>query len=142
MIALTGGVAKEIMVTKELYLMRGASHTAENFTATLARIGSMLNFFSSRRRHTRSDRDWSSEVCSSDLAAAAGIRADQIDGWSMRLAGPRPREQIGRASCRGRGEISGGAVSFKKKNSQAYIRRRGRQIRHQIPLERCPRTWN
>src|SRR5207249_5237630 len=27
-------------------------------------------FFSSRRRHTRSKRDWSSDVCSSDLAAA------------------------------------------------------------------------
>src|SRR5438874_12771139 len=26
-------------------------------------------FFSSRRRHTRSLRDWSSDVCSSDLAA-------------------------------------------------------------------------
>src|SRR5206468_8652447 len=26
-------------------------------------------FFSSRRRHTRSDRDWSSDVCSSDLAS-------------------------------------------------------------------------
>src|SRR3989440_5026140 len=26
-------------------------------------------FFSSRRRHTRSDRDWSSDVCSSDLNA-------------------------------------------------------------------------
>src|SRR2546428_9636625 len=26
-------------------------------------------FFSSRRRHTRSDRDWSSDVCSSDLRA-------------------------------------------------------------------------
>src|SRR3989440_1006665 len=25
-----------------------------------------LFFFSSRRRHTRSDRDWSSDVCSSD----------------------------------------------------------------------------
>src|SRR5699024_12214161 len=25
-------------------------------------------FFSSRRRHTRSKRDWSSDVCSSDLA--------------------------------------------------------------------------
>src|SRR5207247_5145772 len=25
-------------------------------------------FFSSRRRHTRSTRDWSSDVCSSDLA--------------------------------------------------------------------------
>src|SRR5216683_2884631 len=28
----------------------------------------VLFFFSSRRRHTRSDRDWSSDVCSSDLA--------------------------------------------------------------------------
>src|SRR2546428_10871023 len=27
----------------------------------------MIFFFSSRRRHTRSDRDWSSDVCSSDL---------------------------------------------------------------------------
>src|SRR2546430_4432946 len=28
-------------------------------------------FFSSRRRHTRFDCDWSSDVCSSDLIAAA-----------------------------------------------------------------------
>src|SRR5699024_11680476 len=28
---------------------------------------SLLFFFSSRRRHTRSKRDWSSDVCSSDL---------------------------------------------------------------------------
>src|SRR5699024_11879171 len=28
-----------------------------------------LFFFSSRRRHTRSKRDWSSDVCSSDLKA-------------------------------------------------------------------------
>src|SRR6266536_4088577 len=28
-----------------------------------------LFFFSSRRRHTRSTRDWSSDVCSSDLGA-------------------------------------------------------------------------
>src|SRR5690349_23697291 len=28
-------------------------------------------FFSSRRRHTRSLRDWSSDVCSSDLALQA-----------------------------------------------------------------------
>src|SRR5216683_6297139 len=27
-------------------------------------------FFSSRRRHTRSDRDWSSDVCSSELRIA------------------------------------------------------------------------
>src|SRR5690606_39650426 len=30
-----------------------------------------LFFFSSRRRHTRFSRDWSSDVCSSDLACAA-----------------------------------------------------------------------
>src|SRR5207302_6032811 len=29
-------------------------------------------FFSSRRRHTRSSRDWSSDVCSSDLGLEAG----------------------------------------------------------------------
>src|SRR6266496_5336275 len=30
-------------------------------------------FFSSRRRHTRSLRDWSSDVCSSDLALLAAV---------------------------------------------------------------------
>src|SRR5699024_11937243 len=29
-------------------------------------------FFSSRRRHTRSKRDWSSDVCSSDLGEGGG----------------------------------------------------------------------
>src|SRR5215475_10070548 len=33
-------------------------------------------FFSSRRRHTRFSRDWSSDVCSSDLAALPPARAD------------------------------------------------------------------
>src|SRR5690625_6349618 len=32
----------------------------------------MRCFFSSRRRHTRWPRDWSSDVCSSDLDGAAG----------------------------------------------------------------------
>src|SRR5215471_18760661 len=31
-------------------------------------------FFSSRRRHTRSLRDWSSDVCSSDLVVTGGTR--------------------------------------------------------------------
>src|SRR6266852_6759399 len=35
-------------------------------------------FFSSRRRHTRCYRDWSSDVCSSDLYRAAGyLHADR-----------------------------------------------------------------
>src|SRR5207247_3568533 len=32
----------------------------------------VLFFFSSRRRHTRSTRDWSSDVCSSDLDGTSG----------------------------------------------------------------------
>src|SRR5207249_6343806 len=31
----------------------------------------MFFFFSSRRRHTRSKRDWSSDVCSSDLISTS-----------------------------------------------------------------------
>src|SRR5207253_5057790 len=45
-----------------------------------------LFFFSSRRRHTRWPRDWSSDVCSSDLAPsiASGFskslyRSDEVD---------------------------------------------------------------
>src|SRR2546421_9387694 len=37
-------------------------------------------FFSSRRRHTRSDRDWSSDVCSSDLAV--GSTTQSILPWA------------------------------------------------------------
>src|SRR5262245_62755694 len=33
-------------------------------------------FFSSRRRHTRCLSDWSSDVCSSDLATASSSRVD------------------------------------------------------------------
>src|SRR6266513_4268183 len=34
----------------------------------------LVFFFSSRRRHTRSKRDWSSDVCSSDLDPAVWLR--------------------------------------------------------------------
>src|SRR5256885_5857618 len=40
-------------------------------------------FFSSRRRHTRLQGDWSSDVCSSDLVFASR----QIDGQTARLSG-------------------------------------------------------
>src|SRR2546429_4418925 len=84
-------------------------------------------FFSSRRRHTRCSRDWSSDVCSSDLpwflgirgalqpdlrlsgeAKACGDHADDLVGdtfHAQRLAEsrcPRAEVEIGRASCRER----------------------------------------
>src|SRR6266496_3967287 len=53
-------------------------------------------FFSSRRRHTRSLRDWSSDVCSSDLAASqtgGGHIAGALSGDSH-LAGGRLKQPI------------------------------------------------
>src|SRR5207248_7719291 len=95
-------------------------------------------FFSSRRRHTRSYGDWSSDVCSSDLnplpafvnrfgAAGVVLAADLGRGGAGRAGGTasalrhEPRgehqrrsagrnHQIGRASCRERGEVSVGGV--------------------------------
>src|SRR5204862_6927155 len=40
-------------------------------------------FFSSRRRHTRSLRDWSSDVCSSDLSTAGnGVARSNLQGFN------------------------------------------------------------
>src|SRR5438270_10436762 len=47
--------------------------------ALLQRIFIMFFFFfSSRRRHTRFDCDWSSDVCSSDLARLGGAGPEQV----------------------------------------------------------------
>src|SRR5207249_9054988 len=104
-------------------------------------------FFSSRRRHTSSKRDWSSDVCSSDLLwrmrrelpritfgnyVRAGETAD-IKTLAGRMAslldpamswkdveevrriwkGPMILKEIGRASCRERVSVSGGAGAVK-----------------------------
>src|SRR5207245_7158129 len=39
-----------------------------------------LFFFSSRRRHTRCYRDWSSDVCSSDLPCPSNVREQGMPG--------------------------------------------------------------
>src|SRR5439155_10207301 len=39
------------------------------YESTIYNMHDILFFFSSRRRHTRWPRDWSSDVCSSDLPA-------------------------------------------------------------------------
>src|SRR5215203_1817605 len=64
-------------------------------------------FFSSRRRHTRYWRDWSSDVCSSDLFSAARtcstyhsctIRGKRLSGASA--AGKRSEERRVGKECR------------------------------------------
>src|SRR2546429_4930292 len=48
-------------------------HDAQRETGVrVVRARHMLFFFSSRRRHTRCSRDWSSDVCSSDLDIIPG----------------------------------------------------------------------
>src|SRR5437868_15342368 len=49
-------------------------------------------FFSSRRRHTRSKRDWSSDVCSSDLDRLTGAAAPA----PPRRSGGRGRDRAAR----------------------------------------------
>src|SRR5688500_19222788 len=87
----------------------------------------MRYFFSSRRRHTSLQGDWSSDVCSSDLLAVAGrldylgerggaVAVDVCDhdhvvvvgvavarGRDRQLGERAARVEIGRASCRERG---------------------------------------
>src|SRR5688572_22380270 len=75
---------------------------------------SFTMFFSSRRRHTRFDCDWSSDVCSSDLVVVArehdpraGLRRQRIgeaaaDRQSQVFLHQAIRAEIGRASCRER----------------------------------------
>src|SRR5438874_13732420 len=93
-----------------------------------------LFFFSSRRRHTRSLRDWSSDVCSSDLdrdGRVGGLtlleahrkvseRARDVFKYAdatITVVAPRTFEvtvsgdvEIGRASCRERVGIAAGDV--------------------------------
>src|SRR5256712_1301721 len=47
-------------------------------------------FFSSRRRHTRSDRDWSSDVCSSDLRPGGTVAVFDGDFASWSWSHPDP----------------------------------------------------
>src|SRR2546422_5160039 len=50
-------------------------------------------FFSSRRRHTRCSRDWSSDVCSSDLNSAAGCPSPRSTRDS-KASFPRPAAEF------------------------------------------------
>src|SRR2546429_4208335 len=67
----------------------------------------LLFFFSSRRRHTRCSRDWSSDVCSSDLIEAGeplrACRQSRMDALILvgadvvgRAPGPGTASQVER----------------------------------------------
>src|SRR5687768_18510427 len=77
-------------------------------------------FFSSRRRHTRCSRDWSSDVCSSDLPGKCSGGAKPATGKGL----DRAHERITRSpSARRR---SGGCTSGSARRSEE--RREGKSV--------------
>src|SRR5437870_12416121 len=101
-------------------------------------------FFSSRRRHTRWPRDWSSDVCSSDLFVEGGNifgfagngnglakLSDRPQFFYSRRIGQPPQGEvtsdgqfeIGRASCRERVEVWVGGAGGERRE-----KRRGRLV--------------
>src|ERR1051325_11974977 len=76
-------------------------------------------FFSRRRGHTRLRTVTGVQTCA--LPICTGWYVHPIDLESAVVDAPyqvTPAEQIGRASCRERGEISVGAGSLKKNNTR------------------------
>src|SRR6266511_4572488 len=73
-------------------------------------------FFSSRRRHTRFSRDWSSDVCSSDLPALPFIKSGDVEDLWQGKAGraARPPEGLQRP----------GRLAFEPALQGCYARRR------------------
>src|SRR5699024_11908059 len=78
-------------------------------TLSLCPVAFCFFFFSSRRRHTRSKRDWSSDVCSSDLAAhtvKGAIKAGKaISGAAKGAAAGGPYGAVAGAVWAGRKHI-------------------------------------
>src|SRR6478672_13930986 len=73
-------------------------------------------FFSSRRRHTRSDRDWSSDVCSSDLcdrAVEAELAQDREAGQRVMRNGADRADR--KSGVEGKSVDLGGRRIIKKK---------------------------
>src|SRR5690606_40018768 len=64
-------------------------------------FGVCFFFFSSRRRHTRFSRDWSSDVCSSDLATSGlGVEKSEVEHciYSV-LIGEREMKEVIRSTA-------------------------------------------
>src|SRR3712207_9199910 len=69
--------------------------------------------FSSRRRHTRYWRDWSSDVCSSDLAEARPVPAGRLAERVHRGGGARLRARLGQGRLVG-GIAAGVRVALRR----------------------------
>src|SRR5256884_1207213 len=94
---------------------------SRNYAVTSAPyMYSFVFFFSSRRRHTRCSRDWSSDVCSSDLIHPLAVPAKLVRGLLERFGTgnalrPKSKRAVGPnvylahlADCAGQNIFDGG----------------------------------
>src|SRR2546430_10033311 len=79
---------KFICAKKAIELADGKLEWAVAESAACALVDAIF-FFSSRRRHTRFDCDWSSDVCSSDLGVIIGETSAGSPGEALTIALPK-----------------------------------------------------
>src|SRR5690606_40737689 len=95
-------------------------------------------FFSSRRLHTRFSRDWSSDVCSSDLLAGQEVAVDARrdfgeQGGEGRKRGTSRRPKLGIA-CDQRERCREKAVERRLRKSSEEIGRASRRERVEVSV--------
>src|SRR3712207_8025439 len=83
-------------------------------------------FFSSRRRHTRYWRDWSSDVCSSDLATIN--YANDFDGWLVGHHGYKPTGSSGTDGAYRSSRYWGGILLKSKYLNEPIVRSEERRV--------------
>src|SRR2546422_8670846 len=91
-------------------------------------------FFSSRRRHTRCSRDWSSDVCSSDLSRGVNAREETDERRDGTPSPPRAESGVDSgngfsARTTARCESANGLQVSRPKAELADSRKRGRKCR-------------
>src|SRR2546429_2550610 len=85
-------------------------------------------FFSSRRRHTRCSRDWSSDVCSSDLLRGSDL--DRSPPSAVQLSHGRRDGLLRRTTgCRDRWRVVGVAGAAAADHIRSEERRVGKECR-------------
>src|SRR5207249_8216404 len=145
------GIVMRLRMFLLLITLLKASHSFMNRLLVICK-NAYLFFFSSRRRHTRSKRDWSSDVCSSDLdeAPAGDLVTDQLDrerfplrdalhlGGDGALAGEMHLREAGhtelpspvRTGSGSKGVISARAFMNSRRAPLSWVNLTWRRLRH------------
>src|SRR5690606_41014359 len=95
-------------------------------------------FFSSRRRHTRFSRDWSSDVCSSDLIPESKSFSTEFGSYSLTFTPEGQHLKVNRVITVNKGQYPkekfADYIAFRKKtsssdNTRSEERRVGKECR-------------